>query len=205
MAIKKVAKKAAARPAKADSVKTARKPVASSGKSATAVKEKPVDIQTEAVVPETSAPVSAPSGGAPKPIMLVIFAIVAILVVLEMTVLFKGKMDRQRTFSEVSTFGDRGGAERPEAFHGPLLLKCDAQNRLLMVDTDWKKILAWDVQSGKFLFALDKIAAKQEDFQPADVCADKQGNLFILDRLRQLVFAFSPAGELVSTWTAPAA
>lgn len=189
----------ASTPKKRRASDTAKRPAAAPAASRTATLPKPAPAAAPA-------PAKAPVPAArPNPWVLLALGAVAVLVVFEMTVLVKGKADRQRTLQELGTFGERGGAERPGAFHGPILIKVDAQERLLMVDIDWRKVLAWEAQSGKFLFECGPAAAKETGFQPSDVGTDAQGTLYVLDRLRQEVRVFSPTGEWVRTWAAPSA
>lgn len=196
----------------ADKKKTTRKalPAAARGKGGrkpasakTLVLEKPENetLQPEPVSPQAYAQVK-PAGDRPNPVVLAVLGVIAVLVVVEVSFLLKGKADRQRSLSDVGTIGARGGDERPEAYHGALAMKIDAQDRLMLVDPDWAKVVIWDTKAGNFLMALDKVRAQRKDFAPTDAAADKQGQVFVLDRPHQEVTVFSPTGDFVRRWIA---
>lgn len=143
-----------------------------------------------------------PGNDRPNALVLAVLGIIAVLVVAEVTFLLKGKADRQRSLSEAGIIGARGGDERPEAYHGALAMKIDGQDRLLLVDPDWAKVVVWDTKTGNFLMSLDRARAQRQDYAPTDVAADRQGQTFVLDRAHQEVTVFSPAGDFVRRWIA---
>ncbi len=153
-----------------------------------------------ASAPAPAAPASTKPSAGPNWLILGVLIAVAAVVVLEMSVLLKGKVDRQRTLTEVATFGERGDPERPQAYHGAIALKMDALDRLYLVDPDWSKVVVWDAKTGAFLMSLDQKKAQLPGFTPSDVAADAKGTVFILDRAHQEVTVYGPDGALLRRW-----
>jgi len=165
-----------------------------------AVQEPPL---ASAAQTATGMPPAAPAGGEkPRSVIMVILGVIAVLVAVEVVVLFKGKVDRQRALKAVATFGERGEPQRLQAFKGTMTEKIDGQGRLFLVDSEWKKVLAWKATTGEFLMAITSEGAQRENFSPTDVAIDAKGNIYVLDQVNQEVSAFTPGGDWVRRWPA---
>ena len=107
--------------------------------------------------PEPAAAVTSMPAAGPKPWILAVLGLIAVLVVVEMAVLLKGKADRQWELIASGTIGVRGGPARPETYGGNIALRVDPQFRVYLVDPDSPKVIAYDTKTGKFLGAITKV------------------------------------------------
>ncbi len=220
MATKKTSKKAAGvtsgAPKKAGQAKAVRKAVpAKVGK---AVKK---TVAPETPVLETAKPVAPAAYAEPiaKPNKRmwpqVIFALIVLLVGVEVFVMIKGKIDRQGELKLVRVIGQRGGP--PEAagqFWGPGNIRVDrVQNRVAMVDGNFNKVLFFNTKDGSLLAEVDKqgkhvvdptkTTFPAGDFSPTNGAFDGQGNFYVVDKAHGEVTIISPEYTIVGTWKVP--
>lgn len=205
---KVVKKKAAASPKKAD-VKKVAVPVNASHDDKEPLKKdvtipQPEIEKIEPVAPEVFAASDVEPVKSSKKNLLVLGVVILItlFVVMEVGVLMKSKVDRQRSLKEVTTLGERGGQKRLNAFQGTTAEKVDALDRLLLVDAEWNKVMVYDLATDKLLFVIDGEAVGRELFAPADADADKKGNIYVLDSIHHDVSAFTKEGKFINRWPA---
>ncbi len=135
-------------------------------------------------------------------LILAVVALISVVVIMEVGVMMKNKVDRQRSLKEVTTIGERGGPKRLKAFQGTTAEKIDALNRLLLVDAEWDKVMVYDLNSDKLLFVIDSDTVGRKLFSPADVAADGKGRIFVLDPISQDVSVLSKEGKFLNRWPA---
>jgi DNA-binding beta-propeller fold protein YncE len=142
----------------------------------------------------------------------IIFALIVLLVGVEVFVMLKGKIDRQGELKLIRVIGQRGGPpEVAGQFWGPGNIRVDrAQNRVAMVDGNFNKVIFYSTKDGSLLAEVDKqgkhiadptkATAQIGDFLPTNGAFDGLGNFYVLDRQHGEVTVISPQYEVTGTW-----
>ena len=164
------------------------------------VPEPVVTVPIQTIQPE---PIP-PKRGLPNFLRVGIILLLGILVSFEVFYVVKTKTDQQRVLRRLpDIIGVRGLPDRPGHFTGPIYLRKDSLNRLLLVDINLHKIIVWDIATRKSLFDITRIQAKKETFDPYLVDVDGDGNIAAWDRTNSEIVIFNSTGKFMQRWQVP--
>ncbi len=160
----------------------------------------PTPAPLETVAGVQSSPIAPKKG---PWLQLIVGAVIAI-VAIESVLVVKTKVDQQRVLQPIKVIGTRGGPPDKEGkYWGPNIIRVDrGRNRVMLVDSGFKKVLFWDTQTGVLLKEITAADAQNEKFEPYSADLDKDGNSYILDRNQSEVFVFDNKFKLVRHWLA---